>query len=118
MSKFWDKFSFYNRLTFKPIIIWSVLFFIIGLIFEFYEFPNQNFCFLVITIVSITMLFVSVYNKIKHIPYVCKNCSHKFYIKFHQMFAINSGLQSRLKCPFCNRVTWADIYIEEIDEKN
>lgn len=101
-----------QRLIWRDIILFAIIYFISGLILGFYSIhPNSLWGWLVLGGQPI-ILVVSVYTKLVKFPYVCRNCSSVIHIKFRDMFSIHAGSQRRIKCPICRKTTWAEIKID------
>ncbi|MGX4600364.1 hypothetical protein [Faecalimicrobium sp. JNUCC 81] len=101
-----------QKLIWIDIGIFTVVYIIGAIILEVFKIPiNSILAWLILGGIPI-FLVISVYSKLVKFPYECRNCYQVFNIKFRDMFALHTGDTRRLKCPFCNKTTWAKIKID------
>ena len=101
-----------QKLIWKDIAIFIVIYFISGLCLEFFNIqPNSILAILILGGIPV-LLVISVYTKLVKFPYECGNCKKNFNIKFKDMFAMHAGDSRRLKCPYCGKTTWSKIKID------
>lgn len=98
-----------QKLIWIDILIFIIVYIIGVVALEFFNISPSNPLYWLLLGLPLVILIFSLFNKLKQIPYICKNCGGTIYIKFKQMFSLHAGTQRRLKCPHCDRVTWAEI---------
>ncbi|RDY26718.1 hypothetical protein CHL78_012255 [Romboutsia weinsteinii] len=91
------------------IAVFMVLYIPCGMLLEYLDPPVLSIRFWAIILLPPIFLIISIYNKLKQIPYTCRNCKALIHIKFRHMFSLHAGNQRRMKCPYCQKVTWAEI---------
>ena len=70
--------------------------------------PTQILVVVISTIVFLIAGFISLKFEVDAGYYECKNCHNKFIPKYKEVFwAAHMGTIRHLKCPKCNKRTWA-----------